>query len=172
MYERLPLPILSVWKAFTADLICMKGFHCRSYPYERLPRPILSVWKASTADLICMKGFHCRSYPYERLSLPILSVWKAFTSDLICMKGFHGRSYGIEGKCKNAGNFKCVERNATLRCVIFLEAVLVGFNYLNYILNIFFPEITLIIIQTNTLTQLLYFGTKCKLFGKWQITKI
>ena len=63
----------------------------------------------------------------------LVSVWKPSPADLICMKGFHGRSYGIEGKFKNAGNFKCVERNASFRCVIFLEAVLVGFNYLNYI---------------------------------------
>ena len=64
------------------------------------------------------------------------------------MEGFHGRSYGIVGKCKNA--VKC--KNATLKCVIFLEAVLFGFNYWNYILKPFFREITLIIIQTNKLT--------------------
>ena len=57
LYERLPRQILSVWKASTADLICMKGFHARSYLYERFPRPILSVWKASTIDPIVSREY-------------------------------------------------------------------------------------------------------------------
>ena len=55
--------------------------------------------------------------------------------------------------------------------VNFLEAVLVGFNYRNYILKHNFSQITLIINQTNKHAAIPYFGTNCKTFSKWQITK-
>ena len=91
----------------------------------------------------------------------LVSVRKASTADLMV-----SRRNGKTQVTSNASN-----ETPRFDAVYFLEAVLVGFNYLNYILKHPFREITLIIIETNTLPATVFWN-KCKLFRNFKLLEI
>ena len=113
---------------------------------------LISVRKRSTAEIMVSRGNTIRCILWYRdlmvsrgntITLGHSSLLERLpcTADLMVSRG--------NGKTQVTSNAS----NETPRfdAVYFLEAVLVGFNYLNYILKHPFREITLIIIETNTL---------------------
>ena len=86
----------------------------------------------------------------------IVSLWKASTADLMVWKE----------KEKTQATSNASNETPRFDAVKFLEAVLVSLTIEIIFYNIFFREITLIIIQTNKLTDTYL------LFSKWKITKI
>ena len=72
------------------------------------------------------------------------------------MKGFPADLMVSREKLKMQVTSNASNETPHFGAVNFSEAVLVSFNYWNYILNHIFREITMIIIQTNKLTAISY----------------